>query len=112
MVVLSDLRAPLFEVTVRPDDNGVVLALAGELDLAGADELSRCTEVALRTRTSRVTFGLARLSFVDVAGTRALFTAIARARHRGHDVVVEPPPPTVARVVGLVGLAGQLPTPA
>ncbi len=113
MVVLSDLQAPVFEVTVRPHGDGVVVALAGELDLAGVDELVRRTEAGLPTRASRITFDLGRLSFLDVAGTRALVAATARARHRGHDVVVEPPPPPVARVVGLVGLADHLslPTP-
>lgn len=108
-MVLSDLRTPVFEVSVTPDSDGVVVALAGELDLAGADELRRCTEVGLPTQASRITFDLGRLSFLDVAGTRALVAATARARHLGHDVVVEPPPPPVARVIDLVGLADQLP---
>lgn len=112
MVVNSDLRTPVFEAAVRPNGDGVVVALAGELDLAGAEELTLRTETGLPTQASRVTFDLGRVSFLDVAGTRALVAATARARHRGHDVVVKPLPPPVARTVGLVGLADQLPLPA
>ncbi len=111
MVVLSNLQAPVFEVTVRSRGDGVVVALAGELDVAGADELVRRTQAELPTRESRITFDLGGLSFLDVAGTRALVAATARARHRGHHVVVEPPPPRVARIVDLVGLADHLPLP-
>jgi len=101
-------QAPVFEVDVRPDHDGVVVALSGELDLAGTSELVHRAESGLPNGTSRVTFDLSNVSFVDVAGLRALVAATARARNLGHDVVVEPPPPPVARVVDLVGLAGSL----
>ncbi len=109
-MTLRDLHhAPVFEVDVRPHHEGVVVALSGELDLAGTTELVHCAEFSLPDGTSRVTFDLSNVTFVDVAGARALVTATALARHRGHHVVVEPPPPPAARVVNLLGLADGLP---
>jgi anti-sigma B factor antagonist len=85
-----------------------VLALSGELDVAGAtDAQKRLLGLELR-RGSELVLDLSGLTFLDSTGIRLILQASEHARMRGAGFVVVRPPAKVMRVLELVGLDEQL----
>ncbi len=86
----------------------VVLPLAGELDVAGANEAhKRLLGLDLR-RGQQLVLDLRALTFMDSTGIRLIFQAGEYARLHGAGFVVVRPPANVMRVLELVGLDEQL----
>ncbi len=61
-----------FAVNVVYEDGSLVLALAGELDIAAVPVLRQAVDELLSPHLRAVTLDLATLDFVDVTGLRAL----------------------------------------
>jgi anti-sigma B factor antagonist len=90
---------------IRPQ---AVLALEGELDVAGAtDAVKRMLRLDLRPG-GQLVLDLSRLSFMDSTGIRVILQAQEFARMRRAGLVIVRPPENVMRVLELVGLDEQL----
>lgn len=86
-----------------------VIALSGELDLAGAPVVAARVD-ALRTngRRARVVVDLSELEFCDSTGLRALIGAAAEIRASGGRLVVSVGEGNVARLLDITGAAEWL----
>lgn len=86
----------------------VVVALSGELDMAGAARIGALvTTVAIGVPWLIV--DLAGLKFTDCAGMRALAAAAKQARRAGGGLVLAAPGPAVLRVLDLTGVMAGVP---
>ena len=108
---MSAFVPPSFEIVVSPaapPRDGVVMAVAGELDVATAPEL----ETALREQlaVAPVRLDLRGLSFMSSSGIR-LLDAILRdvAAHRWALVIEPMMQPAVRQVIALTGMTDALP---
>lgn len=104
----AKLRSTDFSVQQHSDPRGVVLALAGELDLSSAPELERALEEASAQAVERLILDLAELSFMDSTGVSVLIRAKQEAEARGGVIAVRAPNGQVRRLLGLVGLLDRL----
>jgi anti-anti-sigma factor len=100
---------PIFSLDVAAGDDGwTTVSVAGELDLATADEFSR----AVRSGLARgaVVIDLRELTFMDSSGVRALNTALREGAEHGRELRVrEGMHPSVVQVLELTGMLGLLP---
>ncbi|HZE06522.1 MAG TPA: STAS domain-containing protein [Solirubrobacteraceae bacterium] len=83
-----DARLPVdrdgrFEVNVIPDRERVVVAPAGEIDLATAPRMQQDVVELLERGFTRVVVDLRRVEFLDSQGIRALVLAHNRAHELG-----------------------------
>ena len=87
-------------------ESGVTLSLAGELDLASADYLREHVATLLRAGSSppHVIIDVAGLTFVDVAGVRALADAAARLAEVGGSLRLARASSQLTRLLRLLGL--------
>jgi anti-anti-sigma factor len=85
-----------------------VLRLAGELDLATADELREHVrrQVDAASAPKCLVIDLAGLDFVDVTGLGALLEARRKVVPRGGTLVLRRPRPMVLRMIELLDLDG------
>lgn len=97
---------PPFSVQREDGEGTVVLALAGELDIAGTDRLldAACAIPA----GSSVTADVRELSFMDSSGLRALMNLDIRARDEGWSLTIAGPQPEVRRVLVLCGVEDRI----
>jgi anti-anti-sigma factor len=79
-----------------------MLSVAGELDLATAEELTRRLD-AIGQGDGDLTLEASGLSFVDSTGVRALLRVAERLQGRGR-LILRSPTPAVRRVLRLMGL--------
>jgi anti-anti-sigma factor len=99
-----------FSVTVFGSPaSGTRVTLAGELDLAAADEFWTTLEPLLQPRSSLVV-DCAELSFLDSAGIRVLLQAAQRAGELGGEWRLTAVQPVVLRVLELAGVTDLLRT--
>jgi anti-sigma B factor antagonist len=102
----------LFTVEVRQLSAGsYVIALAGELDLAGVPDLTDAL-ARLPPDADRTFVDLSQLSFIDSSGLRLLIEAAKSAQERGATMILVGPTPTVQRVFQIVGVADLVPVEA
>jgi anti-sigma B factor antagonist len=101
--------APIFSVGVTPGGDGwTIVSVAGELDLATAEEFSGAVRGALSS--GAVVVELRELTFMDSAGVRALNTALREAAENGRELLVRKGMhPSVVQVLELTGMLGLLP---
>ncbi len=97
-----------FEARVYSKSGVCFLKLRGELDFAAAPSLMAVLDRELPRAAPEVVFDLAGVTFVDVAGARALMRAVDRATSVGGTPWVVATPPPVQRVLGLLGIAEHL----
>jgi anti-anti-sigma factor len=93
----------LFRVATRHEGGGVVVALSGELDLAGERELEAALEAAHESGAP-LTIDLSGLEFIDSSGLRVLVKHHNRATTDGFTYRLIPGPPQVHRTFVLCGL--------
>jgi anti-sigma B factor antagonist len=100
---------PIFSLDVAAgDDAWTTVSVAGELDLATADEFSRAVLSGLAT--GAVTVDLRGVTFMDSAGVRALNTALRESAERGRELRVrDGMHPSVVQVLELTGMLALLP---
>ena len=83
----------------------VVVALDGELDVAGAESVVAVLAAAV-TRAPRIIVDLAALEFIDCCALGALGRVRAQARQAGGDLLLAAPRGPVQRILALTGLIG------
>jgi anti-sigma B factor antagonist len=93
---------PFFEVSGSPS----LVALSGELDLAGAPMLAGVLE-PLTTSGAIIQLDLAGLTFIDAAGIDVLCRAVQGLGPRGRLLAFDPRP-AVRRTMALTGLDGLI----
>src|SRR4051794_5374931 len=89
------------DATTSPDGLAIV-RLVGELDVADAEAVRRILTAEARS-SMFVAVDLAGLSFIDIAGVRALDAAQQAANQCGSRLVLVSPPRCVSMLVGLMG---------
>lgn len=95
-----------------PDGGTAVIALVGELDVAGAPRVRQAVVDVLDADIERVVVDLSGLSFIDSTGLGVLVGAYKRARAVGADFAVARPSTAVARVFQIAGIDKILPVEA
>jgi anti-sigma B factor antagonist len=100
---------PFFSLDVTAgDDACTTVSVAGELDLATADEFSRAVRSGLAT--GAVIVDLREVTFMDSAGVRALNTALRESAENGRELrVSQGLHPSVVQVLEMTGMLGLLP---
>jgi anti-sigma B factor antagonist len=98
----------LLSITRSNDDRGVVLALAGELDVISAPDLAEQLDALAADACPRVLLELSRLSFVDSAGVSVLVKARHEAEANGRRLILRNPTEQVHQVFSVLGLADWL----
>ncbi len=94
-----------FRVRVTHDRDEVVVAPAGELDLASADVLEREIR-GLPGDVERVVVDLRDVEFIDSTGLRLLLSVRNGAMRERRHLLVVPGPPRVQRIFELTGTRG------
>lgn len=99
---------PNLRVTTAPAGEWTVVAAAGELDLATADEYAGA--VRERLAAGPVLLDLAELEFMDSSGVRTLGALLRDAAREGWTLAVRPEiRPNVRQVLDITGMSGVLP---
>jgi anti-anti-sigma factor len=99
----------LFGTAVTQLNGDARLLPVGELDLLAAPGLADAADVALRTEPDRIVLDLARTSFIDAKGVRAVLDLADR---HGDRLIVRPARPDVQRVFALARVDTALPLDA
>jgi anti-anti-sigma factor len=106
----SAAELPIFTASVSDAGDGrVVVAAAGELDIASAPQFLNAFAALRRPVTSAVAIDLSALTFIDSSGINALRTAVRSANARGIGAIVAAPSERVLKVLELVRLGDILP---
>jgi anti-sigma B factor antagonist len=88
---------PLRVTTERQDDR-VIIAVTGELDIASASRIEEALREAEAAGPAVVLLDLRRLEFMDSTGLRTILSADARAREAGRRLVIVQGDENVKRV--------------
>jgi anti-anti-sigma factor len=106
----QDLRH-LGSLTMRStrDGDAHVIALAGELDLAGADLLEGELQRVEATDAPQIVLDLRELEFIDSTGIRLIYMADARSRRDSDRLRIRRGPHKVHRLFVMTDLADRLP---
>lgn len=101
--------SPAPSVSVARDGDVVVVAVAGEIDLANASALEESILEAVPNDGAGLVFDASGLTYLDSSGVRLLLSVAARLRWRGLGfVLVAPPGSRCRRVLSLAGVDGAL----
>jgi anti-sigma B factor antagonist len=93
-----------FVCDVRANGEGVVVRLAGELDLEVAGDVAAAVEELLDAGFPEVVVDLREVSFLDSSGVHMLVAARRSAERRRRAVSLIPGPRNVQRVLELTGM--------
>ena len=77
------LKDGVLSVRLEPNGNELVVRVSGELDIASAKTFSDEVRQASDSDASAVILDLSEVSFIDIAGIRALVFASAQSRSNG-----------------------------
>lgn len=103
----DDLHTP-FECATSSDDGETTIAVAGEIDLATAPEVSEALNRAIREGSQLVLLDLSEATFLDSSGLRVILSANSEASRAEVTFEVVPGPPSVQRSFEVAGVAGHL----
>lgn len=96
----------LFGIAVTQLDGNARLLPIGDLDLLAVPGLADAADVAVRREPDRIVLDLARTSFIDAKGVRAVLDL---ADHHRDRLIVRPARPDVQRVFALARVDEQVP---
>ncbi len=82
--------------------------VVGEVDVSNADELRAALDAALPETAGELVADLSQPTYIDSTGIGVLVGAAHRAAEAGKKLVVAQPQKNVARVLELLGVAGDL----
>lgn len=88
----------------KPDEDGIVVALVGELDLASVPELDRELHELDGTYAGRLLIDLAGLDFMDSTGLALMIRAQQSAHANGHQLRLRRGPAQIQRLFELTRL--------
>lgn len=92
------------EVEVHEEPESVRLALAGELDMAGAERVDPILQRVEEGSPPLVVLDLREVAFIDSSGLRLVIAAAERARGESRRIAIVQGPPRVQRVFELTRL--------
>ena len=91
------------------NDGGTTLvSVVGEVDVSNASELREALDAALAQEPAGITADLAQVAYIDSTGIGVLVGAATRSAEADVAFAVASPQPNVRRVLGLLGVEGQL----
>jgi anti-anti-sigma factor len=99
---------PPFSVEKEARGTAVRLVLAGDLDLATADEAERAILAAEESQPPILILDLSELAFMDSTGLRVVLSAAQRAGDERRRLVLVKGPEVVQRVFEITRLAERL----
>ena len=106
---LVKLRPGELTITSEREGDVHVIALAGELDLATADQLAQELLRVEATDAESIIVDLARLRFIDSTGMRVIIAADERSRQDSQRLALLRGPDAVQRVFELTGVIDFMP---
>lgn len=90
-------------------DDALIIALAGEFDLAMAEPVQEVLTRAMGELPDRLIVDLSKLTFIDSSGLQVIVDAYTRCRDGEPTLTIRPGPPNVQRVFELTNLVDYLP---
>jgi anti-sigma B factor antagonist len=93
-------------VSVREQDQSLVIEVDGELDLGSSPQLEQALDYARREQPALVVIDLAKLRFTDMAGLRVLMQAQEQSDREGRRLVLANVPEAARRVMRLARVNG------
>ncbi|GAA4894401.1 STAS domain-containing protein [Streptomonospora salina] len=98
------------KITRRDRDDGVVLALSGEVDMAAEEQFNRAVREIVDTRpSSRIVLDFDKLSFIDSSGLRVLIQAHKAAKGAGGALAVASVSERIARILHVTAIDTRIP---
>jgi len=97
-----------FGVEVRDGEQGIVIGVSGELDLASSPELERELERTTASGAELLIIDLRKLEFMDSTGLSVLVRAHQKATQSGKRLAIVKGPQQVQRLLSLTGVAERL----
>ncbi|HEY7488543.1 MAG TPA: STAS domain-containing protein [Streptosporangiaceae bacterium] len=101
-------RVEPFSVRVRVVQRWVIVAVAGELDVATAPELATHADRLVSAGRLRVALELSQLTFCDSSGLGVIVGIWRRLRRAGGEFVLVNPQERVVQLLRRTGLEGRL----
>ena len=96
------------QIDLRSEQDRVVLALHGELDLVGAPLLQGQIDSEAVKQAPMVVLDLEDLQFIDSSGLRVILSAHERARERDQAFALTRGSQQVQRLLSIAGVSGHL----
>ena len=96
-------------VATHHDGNAVIVAIAGELDLATAEPVREAVAKAMSQARQRLIIDLGGLTFIDSSGLHAILDAYKLSQDVVPAFTIRPGPPNVQLVFALTNLLDRLP---
>lgn len=97
------------DITTAATDGGFLVSVVGEVDVSCADELRAAIDAQLsQGLDGELVVDLSQVPYIDSTGIGVLVGAAHRAQEAGGTLVVARPQRNVARVLGLLGVGGDL----
>ncbi len=90
------------------DGGATLVSVVGEVDVSNASELREALDAALAQEPAGITADLAQVAYIDSTGIGVLVGAATRSAEADVAFAVTNPQPNVRRVLGLLGVEGQL----
>jgi anti-anti-sigma factor len=97
-----------FQVATRIEDDALVIALRGELDIATIPAFHRALTAVRATDTERVVIDTSELDFIGIAGVRALVAEAGALKHSKCSVRTINMQPRVHQALRLLHAEAQL----
>jgi anti-sigma B factor antagonist len=110
-VITADLVNPLqLELSCRTGANGYqIVSVAGELDIATAEQAYSYISEVIDGRPAPVTVDLSGVSFCDASGLGALARIARHARQAGHQLMLTSARPSLVKIMRITGLDRAFP---
>jgi anti-sigma B factor antagonist len=99
---------PNLSLETSIDGRAAVIAVSGELDLAGAVALEQELARIERERDGAVVLDLRGVEFMDSSGLRLIAVSVQRAQARGRRLALVPGSEQVMRVFDITGMRERL----
>lgn len=98
-----------FSIQAVTEGQTTTLRVAGEVDLATADELSQAAAAALAAGANALVIDLAAVTFLDSTGLAVLVALTNQSTADGVALTIRDPAPRVRNVIRITGLGQFLP---
>ncbi len=100
----SSKGSPPFKVSVKDSDEGVILVIEGELDIANAPALGEALVQVADGLEGDLILDIRSVSFIGSSGLTLFVNAHKKLRSLGHELVIVGPTPQTRRLFEIAGL--------